>query len=54
MKKTKNVKKIQLSRETLLRLQELRDAGVAGGTGGANTGPSCDIFRACTIAGWDC
>jgi hypothetical protein len=50
MKKTP-VKKITLSRETLLGLQaespELR-------IGGGNTGPSCEIFRACTIAGWDC
>jgi hypothetical protein len=43
------VKKITLSKETLLSLQadELR-------AGGGNTGPSCEIFRACTIAGWDC
>ena len=50
MKKT-TVKKIVLSKETVLSLQadspELR-------AGGGNTGPSCEIFRACTIAGWDC
>jgi len=48
MKKT-TVKKITLSKETLLSLQEeeLR-------VGGGNTGPSCEIFRACTRAGWDC
>lgn len=54
VKKTKEGKKITLNKETLLRLQsqslELRDAGVGGG----NTGPSCEIFKACTIAGWDC
>jgi hypothetical protein len=50
MKKTA-VTKITLSKETLRGLQadsaELR-------AGGGNTGPSCEIFRACTIAGWDC
>jgi hypothetical protein len=48
MKKT-TVKKIVLSKETLLSLEteELR-------AGGGNTGPSCEIFRACTVAGWDC
>ncbi|HEY2290193.1 MAG TPA: class I lanthipeptide [Thermoanaerobaculia bacterium] len=48
MKKT-TIKKITLSKETLLSLQEngLR-------VGGGNTGPSCEIFRLCTIAGWDC
>ncbi len=54
MKKTKEGKKITLNKETLLRLQsesiELRDEAVAGG----NTGPSCEIYKACTIAGWDC
>ena len=50
MKKTA-VKKITLSKETLRGLQadsaELR-------AGGGDTGPSCAIFHACTIAGWDC
>jgi len=50
MKKTP-IKKITLSKETVLGLQadspELR-------AGGGNTGPSCEIFRACTIAVWDC
>ena len=53
MKKTR-LKKVTLTRETLLYLQsdslKIRDAGVAGG----NTGPSCEIYRACTMAGWDC
>lgn len=53
MKKTA-VKKITLSRETLLSLQE-NELRVGGGTTGVDcTGPSCAIFRACTIAGWDC
>jgi hypothetical protein len=50
----KKIKKISLSRETLIRLQaetDLRDAA-AGDVN--DTGPSCDIFRACTIRGWDC
>lgn len=53
MKKT-TVKRITLSKETLRSLQadELR---VGGGYTEPNcTGPSCDIFRACTIVGIDC
>jgi hypothetical protein len=51
----KKIKKITLNKETLLPLRSgtrgLRDLGA----GDANdTGPSCDIFRACTIRGWDC
>jgi hypothetical protein len=53
VKKTKTPGKITLSKETLARLEsaspELHQAW-----GGDNTGPSCAIFRACTIAGWDC
>ena len=53
MKKTKTPRKITLSKETLARLEsaipELRHAW-----GGDDTGPSCAIFRLCTIAGWDC
>ena len=53
MKKTR-LKKIALNRETLLHLEsdslKLKDAGIAGG----NTGPSCEIYKACTVAGWDC
>ena len=52
MKKT-TVKKITLSRETLLSLQE-NELRAGGGSGVDCTGPSCEIFRACTIAGWDC
>ncbi|HEY4593751.1 MAG TPA: hypothetical protein VIJ61_15150 [Thermoanaerobaculia bacterium] len=52
MKKT-TVKKITLSRETLHSLQE-NELRVGGGTGVNCSGPSCEIFRACTIAGWDC
>lgn len=50
MKKNQKIKKIALSKETLAHLQPessgLRKA--AGGNG--NTGPSCDIFRYCTLA----
>ena len=54
MKKTKPIKKISLSRETLAGLQaeDLRDAMRGASTW--CTGPSCDIYRACTIGGWDC
>ena len=53
MKKTA-VKKITLNRETLLSLQE-DELRIGGGSTGQNcTGPSCEIFRACTVAGIDC
>ena len=53
VKKTKTLRKITLSKETLARLEsaspELHQAW-----GGDNTGPSCEIFKMCTAAGWDC
>jgi len=42
------------TRETLLRLQPEILQIEAGKLAGGNTGPSCEIFKACTIAGWDC
>jgi hypothetical protein len=49
----KTVKKITLSKETLLRLEpEYRKLNHLAG--GDNTGPSCAIFKGCTLAGWDC
>ena len=54
MKKTNPVKKVSLNRETLLRLQADTDLRYVGGNGWGDTGPSCEIFRACTVGGWDC
>ena len=50
MKKS-TIKKITLSKETLLDLQA-ESPGLRAG--GGNTGPSCEILRFCTLAGWDC
>lgn len=54
MKKSKKVAKISLHRETVLHLQPEGLREQAGRVAGGNTGPSCEIFRACTLAGWDC
>jgi hypothetical protein len=53
VKKTKTLRKITLSKETLTRL-ESASPELHLAWGGDATGPSCAIFRLCTIAGWDC
>lgn len=58
MKKTKDVRKITLHKETVRRLEEqtldLDDTQVRGASAWNCSGPSCEIYRACTLAGWDC
>jgi hypothetical protein len=53
VKKTKTLRKITLSKETLAHLEsaspELHQAW-----GGDNTGPSCEIFKFCSVAGLGC
>ena len=50
MKKSKKIKKVSLSKETLRRI----DSEKLPGVGGDYTGPSCEIFRVCTVAGLGC
>jgi hypothetical protein len=45
---------MSLHRETLLNLQPEGLEAQARRVAGGNTGPSCEIYRACTIGGWDC